>query len=133
MLLARADEQRLVRTVWLQSPMLSNEFHKIKFEDKTYNKHIKEETRWKDQMEIFALCASDRGTLMKNEDPLIYPAYMSEEDLAKLPGVIIQTAEYDFMRFEAKAFIPRCVKAGVYLDHADYVRDGHGVGEEDAW
>ena len=58
---------------------------------------------------------------------------MSEEEMAKLPGVILQTSEYDFFRFDVKAFIPKLQKAGTYLDHADYARDGHGVGEEGLW
>lgn len=45
LLLVRADEQRLVRTIWLQSPMISNRFHSIKLNDKTpgFYKHPKEE------------------------------------------------------------------------------------------
>ena len=40
-------------------------------------------------MELFAVCANDGGKLMQNDDPLIYPAYMSKDELSKLPGVIL--------------------------------------------
>lgn len=70
---------------------------------------------------------------MQNNDPLIYPASMSDEEMKKLPGVILQTAEYDFFRFEVHLFAARLQGAGTYLDHADYDRDGHGVGEESVW
>ena len=40
-------------------------------------------------MEIFAIVSNDGGEKIRNEDPLVFPALMSEEEAAKLPGVIL--------------------------------------------
>ena len=88
-----------------------------------------EECHVVEMKDITELLIDDYETAMKNRDPLLFPGWMSQEEMAKLPGVILQTAEWDFMRFDAHTIIPKLKQAGSYLDHADYDVDFHGVGE----
>ena len=53
---------------------------------------------------------------------------MTVEDAQKLPKVVLQTSEWDFVRQETHIVIPLLKKAGVYLDHSDYARLPHGFG-----
>ena len=53
---------------------------------------------------------------------------MSEEELKKLKGVVISTAEYCAIQRDAQYILPRLKDAGVYLDHADYAGQFHGFG-----
>jgi acetyl esterase/lipase len=85
--------------------------------------------RKKEISEIMRVLVTDYDNMLKNRDPLLFPGWMSKEEMQKLPGVILQTAEWDFFRFDVHTIIPKLQQAGVYLDHADYDVDGHGVQE----
>ena len=53
---------------------------------------------------------------------------MSDEELKKLKGVVIATAEYCMLQSDTQYILPRLKDAGVYLDHADYAGQYHGFG-----
>ena len=59
-------------------------------------------------------------TMHKEDDPLLYPGMMSDEEIAKLPGTILQTSEWCMKRLDSHHLIERLKKGGTYLDHADY-------------
>jgi len=127
LMLVRENNQHLVKTVWLESPMLSCEIIHDDFNDANLvpSEHFKKQA----MSDIMRVLVTDYDNMFKNHDPLLFPGWMSQEEMQKLPGVILQTAEWDMFRFDAHAIIPKLKQAGVYLDHADYDVDGHGVQE----
>ena len=43
-----------------------------------------------------------------------------------MPGIILQTSEFDYLRRETHLIIPKLKEAGVYVDHMDYAGEAHG-------
>ena len=75
---------------------------------------------------IRALLATD--VQEQENDSLLYTTRMSEEELKKLKGVVIATAEFCVVQRDSQYVLPRLKDAGVYLDHADYAGQYHGFG-----
>ena len=80
---------------------------------------------------MYLLLSDTYETMKKEDDPLLYPGLMSDEEMAQLPGTIVQTAEWDFKRLDAYHIIPRLQKGGVYLDHAQYCQTFHDIATDD--
>lgn len=64
----------------------------------------------------------------QENDALLYTTRMSEEELKKLKGVVMATAEFDLLQRDVQYLLPRLKDAGVYLDHADYAGQYHCFG-----
>lgn len=69
--------------------------------------------------DIYRLLASDYDKQTREKDPVLYPGLMPMECLKKLPPTIICTCEFDFLRSDAMALIPRLREAGRLLDVLD--------------
>ena len=78
----------------------------------------------------FGMLAPENDTAGWEYEHILQPGTLPDVELKKMPGTVLQTAEFDFLRRSTHKLIPRLKKAGIYLDHADYAGLPHGFGSE---
>ena len=66
--------------------------------------------------------------LPKELEHIHQPGTLPIEELKKMQGTVLQTAEFDWLRRSTHNLLPRLKKAGIYLDHSDYSGLPHGFG-----
>lgn len=60
------------------------------------------------------------------KDPLLIPLALEIEEMKKLPKVVLQTSEFDFICRDTHLMIEKTKEAEIYLDHLDYSGVAHG-------
>lgn len=113
--------QKMINTLYLWYPMLND--HLIKSELNMVPEW--EHSNHSNMTEIFHLIATDWEN--QQDDPLLYPGKLSLEECKLLPGVVLTTAEHDFVRRDVHNLVPKLKKAGVYVDHMDIAACSHGL------
>ena len=82
--------------------------------------------------EIFSLLANvdplDPTALEPLHDDIqLFPGNMTVEQCRELlPGMVLQTAEFDFVNIDTEVFLPKLKEAGVLLDYSRYAGMIHG-------
>ena len=106
--------------MFLWCPMIGNNF--LKVPENTVADW--EKKNWFISRDSFTMLATNMEEQIN--DPLLYPTEITVEEAKLLPGVILQTSEFDYLRRETHLIIPKLKEAGVYVDHMDYAGEAHG-------
>ena len=99
--LAKNDEEKLVKQMWLHCPMLSHGLGSVPYD--SLNSY--EKLGFCDIRNFYQMLATDLDN--QQGDPQLYPGRMPANMLRKLPPTIIWTSEFDFLYRDTQALIKK--------------------------
>ena len=102
MILAQKKESNIVKTVFMDMPMIYAGWLR---DAETMNEV---EQNWKDQhLAGMKLLCTDHEAQFASKDPFIFPAEMDKELLKLVPNTVVMTREFDFYRADAEYYAER--------------------------
>jgi acetyl esterase len=119
--LAKNDEAHLIKNMWLQCPMISNENANVPYGELNFF----EKVGFTDMQNLYKMLATDWEK--QQSDFHLLPGRMPAEMLKKLPPTVVWTSEFDMIRRDAVAFINRMEEADApLLDYLSVAGGAHG-------